>query len=79
MYPLQSHFIAIRATYPILEIARDYLDRGNNLNILLFKEALMFKKHRPSPDCVLKASKELQVFRLQFNGFTRHLVPLISN
>ena len=38
------------------------LDRGNNWNVLLFKEALMIKKHRPTLNCGLMASKELQVF-----------------
>ena len=38
------------------------LDRGNNWNVLLFKEALMIKKHRPTLNCGLTASKELQPF-----------------
>ena len=38
------------------------IDRGNNWNVLLFKEALMIKKHRPSLNYGLKASKELHLF-----------------
>ena len=38
------------------------LDRGNNWNVLLFKEALMTEKHRPMLNCGLMASKELQLF-----------------
>ena len=38
------------------------LDRGNNWNVLLFKEALMIKKHRPTINCGFMASKELQHF-----------------
>ena len=48
------------------------LDRGNNWNVLLFKEALMIKKHRPTLSCGLTASKEFQLFWLHFNDFTRH-------
>ena len=49
-------------------------DRGNNWNVSLFKEALMIKKHRPSLNCGLKASKELQLFWLNFNDFIRLLI-----
>ena len=38
------------------------LDRGNNWNVLLFKEGIMIKKHRPSLNVGLMASKELQLF-----------------
>ena len=38
------------------------LERADNWNILLFKEALMIKRHKPSLNCGLKASKELQLF-----------------
>ena len=38
------------------------LDRRNNWNVLLFKEALTIKKHRPTLNCGLTASKELQLF-----------------
>ena len=38
------------------------LDRGNIWNVLLFKEALMIKKHRPTLSCGLTASKEFQLF-----------------
>ena len=48
------------------------LDRGNNWNVLLFKEALMIKKHRPTLNCGLTASKELQLFWLHFNDFIWH-------
>ena len=49
-------------------------DRGNNWNVSLFKEALMIKKHRPSLNCGLKESKELQLFWLNFNDFIRLLI-----
>ena len=45
------------------------LDRGNNWNVLLFKEALMIKKHRPTLNCGLVASK---LFWLHFNDFIWH-------
>ena len=48
------------------------LDRRNNWNVLLFKEALMIKKHRPMLNCGLMASKELQLFWLHFNDFIWH-------
>ena len=38
------------------------IDKVNNWNILLFKEAYMIKTHRPSINYGLKASKELQLF-----------------
>ena len=38
------------------------LDRVNNWNVLLFKEALMIKRHRATLNCGLMASKELQLF-----------------
>ena len=38
------------------------LDRCNKWNELLFKEALMIKKHCPSLNTGLRASKELQLF-----------------
>ena len=38
------------------------IDKANNWDILLFKEAYMIKTHRPSLSCGLKASKELQLF-----------------
>ena len=40
------------------------IDKANNWNTLLFKEACMIKTHRPSLDCGLKASKELQLFKV---------------
>ena len=52
------------------------LDRGNNQNVLLFKEALMIKKHRSTLNCGLMASKEFKLFRLHFNDFIRH--PIYS-
>ena len=52
------------------------LDRRNIWNVLLFKEALMIKKHRPTLDCGLMASKELQLFWLHFNDFIQH--PIYS-
>ena len=38
------------------------VDKASNWNILLFQEAYMIKTHRPSLNCDLKASKELQLF-----------------
>ena len=38
------------------------LDRCNNWNELLFKEALMIKRHCPTLNTGLKALKELQLF-----------------
>ena len=38
------------------------LNRCNKWNELLFKEALMIKKHCPSLNTGLRASKELQLF-----------------
>ena len=38
------------------------IDKANNWNILLFKEAYMIKTHRPSLSCGLKATQELQLF-----------------
>ena len=38
------------------------IDKKNNWNILLFKEALAIKKHLPSLNNGLKASKDLQLF-----------------
>ena len=38
------------------------LDRENNWNVILFKVALMIKKHRSSLNCGLMASKELLLF-----------------
>ena len=38
------------------------VDSGNNWNVLLFKEALMIKKHRPTLNCGLMASKEYSWF-----------------
>ena len=38
------------------------IDKANNWNILLIKEAYTIKTHRPSLNCGLKASKELQLF-----------------
>ena len=38
------------------------LDMGNNCKVLLFKEALMIKKHRSTLNCGLMASKELELF-----------------
>ena len=56
------------------------VDRGNNWNILLSKEALMIKEHRSSLNCGLKASKELQLFWLCFNIlFDILFIVLISN
>ena len=37
------------------------IDKANNWNFLLFKEAHMIKTHRPSLNCGLKASKDLQL------------------
>ena len=37
------------------------IDKSNNWNILLFKEAYMIKTHRPSLNFGLKTSKELQL------------------
>ena len=51
------------------------LDRGNNWNVLLFKEALMIKKHGPSLNCGLKTSKELQLF---FNDLIAFYVDCIK-
>ena len=42
------------------------IDKANNWDILLFKEAYMIKTHRPSLNCGLKASKELQLFQSLF-------------
>ena len=56
------------------------LDRGNNWNALLFKKALMIKKQRPSLNCGLMASKELQLFWLHLMAiFDILFVLLISN
>ena len=38
------------------------LDKADNWNELLFKEALLIKSHKPSLNTGLKASKELQLF-----------------
>ena len=38
------------------------IDKANNWNILLFREADMIKTHRASLNCGLKAFKELQLF-----------------
>ena len=38
------------------------LDRCNNWNELLFKEALMIKRHCPTLNTGLRTSKELQLF-----------------
>ena len=38
------------------------VDSGNNWNVLLFKEALMIKNHRPTLNCGLMASKEYNWF-----------------
>ena len=38
------------------------LDRCNNRNELFFKEALMIKRHCPTLNTGLRASKELQLF-----------------
>ena len=38
------------------------IDKANNWNVLLFKEALYIRRQRPSLNCGLKASKELQLF-----------------
>ena len=38
------------------------LDKATNWNVLLFKEALYIKRQKPSLNCGLKASKELQLF-----------------
>ena len=38
------------------------LDKTDNWNELLFKEALLIKSHRPLLNTGLKASKELQLF-----------------
>ena len=37
-----------------------FIDESNHWNILLLKEAYMIKTHRPSLNCGLKASKELE-------------------
>ena len=56
------------------------LYRGYNWNFLRFKEALMIKKHRPTLNCGLMASKGLQLFRLHFMIlFGILFVLLISN
>ena len=38
------------------------LEKADNWNELLFKEALLIKSHKPSLNTGLKASKELQLF-----------------
>ena len=38
------------------------LDKADNWNELLFKEALLIKSHKPLLNTTLKASKELQLF-----------------
>ena len=38
------------------------LDKGKNQNVLISKELLMIKKHRPLLNCSLTASKELPLF-----------------
>ena len=60
--------------FNVLQIRDDtiILDRGNNWNVLLFKEALMIEKHRPTLNCGLIASKELRLFGLHFNDFIRY-------
>ena len=55
------------------------LDRVNNWNVLLFKEALMIKRHRATLNCGLMASKELQLFWLNFNDFFQHPIYSFNN
>ena len=40
------------------------IDKANNWNILLFKEAYMIKTRRPSLNCSLKASKNYSCFKV---------------
>ena len=84
MYPSQGHCRLIKIDtnsfksnqFNVSQIRDNIIifDRGNNWNVLLLKEALIIKKHRPSSNFSLKASKELQLFWLHFNDFIQHRI-----
>ena len=102
MYPLHSHCRFIQDwhynfnsnQFNVSQIRDNIIFLGwvNNWNVLVFKEALMIKKHGPSINCGLKTSEGLQLFFndliafyvdcikcwLHFNNFIWHLIYSFS-